>query len=922
MKVKLSQRQGLSRLQKAGIAVLSAALLAFVAVKVIIPLQSRAASEQSLESNQWIGSKSSQWKDAANWSLGRVPDRGDLVVIHAGGAENTSVEISRREEIEIGALDIRGCRLQIEGDLEVVSYVQAMSKNTQIEVSGELRCSEELILMGYSQLSLVKGVLEVYENTLLENAVCVIEEGEAVMHGAIELRRKGSLLHIKGGNLLSEGDLVLHHSKDFLNRFRVSGGDVVVKGATVFQKTLKDEKIPASLVVDGGRLELNETKRGLGLQGFIPGVYNYQLEGGEIVFHKDVLLDTLKEGDSAVMTLGHQAEVWSEKQKYSRDKEDDMVKVLHKGWVYSLSQSYWTSTGDVPGTADEWELLGKAEEEDESYSLNLVDAWKSSKLYQRSDPNEEVFVAYKGRIYRLSHTCNISKNNAPDKNEWAWLLWHEPGEAEINYEDRFFVSGGTAHFHGAFERWRGFQTYGENTLSFLGDGVDYQLKQGDVYHSLSIGPYAGLKLVGSSSVIGSLSNQSKRSVSGTGTLVFSGSSDQRIMSFQPLVIDRLEMKKDTGTISLRGVLDVQHSLRWTHVTPFVADPSLSSKSNVLRFGPNATVSGAGWYEGAVEKRGVSAFEFPIGKGGKRAAISISASSDTATYRAEYFEYDVPGYRKIASDLNAVSQMEYWTLKSLENGGAAEVTLHWSDGSWSQIEKVADLVVAEFNGNEWRSLGQNSSTGTSRSGAISARASISSASYYTYGSTSNTNAFTSQSVPIRIERQQNGLVFYASDLPSGLRFKEVLLSTDSLFTEYEVLQAYEENGRYEAEFYSQLNAGNGYARIVLENQEGEERWSEIQDLSLEAMAAIRVTGLYPNPVSAHEVSRLSLSSTATANATANVLDAKGALVQQISLSVVSGQSSIALQQLSQLQTGTYQLVLQSGPHRDAVSFIKM
>lgn len=922
MKIRLSQRQSLSTWQKVGIATFVLTVLGFVLIKTFIPIPSEASTVQSLEKNQWLGSKGHRWKDAANWSLGRVPNAGDLVVLHSGAAEENEIEIAKKETVQVGAIDLSGCKLVVEGTLNVTSYLQALSKGSFIEVTGQLTCQEDLILLSHSQLSVKGGSLSVAENLLMEEAIWIQEEGETTVAGDVELRRKGSLFHVIGGAVNITGDMVAHHSIHSVNRLRVSGGDMWVKGTTVFQKTNENEHIPASVLVDGGLLQLNETNRGRGQEGYLPGVYNYRIEGGELLFHKDVNLDTLQAGESSSRTLGQDAASWSEDAKYLRQESDDLIKVRYQGWVYALSQSYWAANGEKPGVSDKWVLIGKADEVDESFDLALVDEWKSSKLYQRSDVSEEVFVKYLGTIYRLSHTCNMSKNNVPDENEWAWLLWHQPGEAEVNYSDAFFVSGGKVRFKAAFQHWRGFETYGSNVLVFEGDGVNYPLKDGDVYHSIEIGPYARISSTGTSFIKGNISNQSSDPVSGNGTLTLAGSDDQHLRSFKELVVGRIEMRKDTGVVFLRGNLKVNYLLQWTNITPLVADRSIDATKSVLHFGVKAQVLGSGWYEGPIEKRGLSAFDFPTGKNGKKASISISASKDTCTYRAEYFEYDVPSYLKTSTELSGVSQMEYWSLKSIENGGKADVTLHWSNGSWSQIQEVSDLVVAEYHGTEWHSLGQNASVGSARSGAISAEASISKASYYTYGSISTTNSFTYAGVPVTVQRNQDRLTFYASDLPDGLKLDAFQLSEEGSFQNFETQWVQEQDGLYYVEVTSSDEGSELYARLVLKNQAGEERVSAITKVQNGSTPTVEIVSLYPNPVQDNLSSNLSLQSSEEASGTAHVVDAKGAVVQEIEIFLQAGQSSVSLPKLSQLQQGNYQLVVEFPNYRDAVSFMKL
>lgn len=161
---------------------------------------------------------------------------------------------------------------------------------------------------------------------------------------------------------------------------------------------------------------------------------------------------------------------------------------------------------------------------------------------------------------------------------------------------------------------------------------------------------------------------------------------------------------------------------------------------IVAGGSSTTGSNASFVSGPMKKVGDTAFEFPVGKSGKWAAIGISAPANIAdVFTAEYFPV---AYSNLTLDpsLMAVSDKEYWSLSRTGSSSNITVTLYFNSGLFSGIYSVLtqDLVVAYFNGTDWEDMnGTKFNTGTILAGTVSTE-NVNSVGFFTFGSPSGVN----------------------------------------------------------------------------------------------------------------------------------------------------------------------------------------
>lgn len=167
-------------------------------------------------------------------------------------------------------------------------------------------------------------------------------------------------------------------------------------------------------------------------------------------------------------------------------------------------------------------------------------------------------------------------------------------------------------------------------------------------------------------------------------------------------------------ITLASVLRVNGTLTFT------SGIISSNVSNYLHFAAGSSFTGASattHVNGPVRKTGNTAFTFPVGDGSNYLPLSISApSAATDAYTAQYLWASPLTFgTSLGSGLSLVSSQEYYSLN--RNAGTSNVSATLSWNSRSLVSNLSDLRVALWNGSQWTSQGNASTSGNSTSGTI-------------------------------------------------------------------------------------------------------------------------------------------------------------------------------------------------------------
>ncbi|MFN4123794.1 MAG: T9SS type A sorting domain-containing protein [Flavobacteriales bacterium] len=225
-----------------------------------------------------------------------------------------------------------------------------------------------------------------------------------------------------------------------------------------------------------------------------------------------------------------------------------------------------------------------------------------------------------------------------------------------------------------------------------------------------------------------------------GRVTFSGTSLQAIngSSSASPEFKNITLNKSSNTVNVNVPILV------TDEVNFTSGRMRTTSTNPITFADNATavnMSNNSYVNGPVIKEGDDAFTFPLGKGSVYRPISISAPSTTAArFVAEYFLDDsnilYPHSSKDAS-IHHLSACEYWILDRLASSAAVSVTLTWNTVSCG-VTSLGDLLVARWDGSQWRDHGNGGTTGNTTAGSITSSGPISSFSPFTLSSSNEEN----------------------------------------------------------------------------------------------------------------------------------------------------------------------------------------
>jgi hypothetical protein len=148
----------------------------------------------------------------------------------------------------------------------------------------------------------------------------------------------------------------------------------------------------------------------------------------------------------------------------------------------------------------------------------------------------------------------------------------------------------------------------------------------------------------------------------------------------------------------------------------------------------------------------------VGKVNKLALIGITAPAQpTDEFRAEYFMSPAhnSGYDSSIKDqtIHHISSKEFWILNRTAGSSAVTVTLSWESSRSGGINNLPDLLVARWNGSQWKNEGNGGTTGSLTTGTIQTLSAVSSFSPFTIASSSLSNplplrfiAFTARLLP--------------------------------------------------------------------------------------------------------------------------------------------------------------------------------
>ena len=207
------------------------------------------------------------------------------------------------------------------------------------------------------------------------------------------------------------------------------------------------------------------------------------------------------------------------------------------------------------------------------------------------------------------------------------------------------------------------------------------------------------------------SGTTAQTISGTGSTLFHN------VSFQG---NSFNLQQD---IHIDSLIDFESGIITSSQTSLV----VPTNSVLMLAGSSwLNASDACFVDGFVQKTGNTAFTFPIGNRGYYRSASLAApvtATDVFSARYLYADPSSAGYERIVKGIGVgvVSNKEYWIIERTTGSSTPSVTLTWNTGktSASVPTDLSKVQVVRWNGTQWISEGNVSTTGDATAGSVTA-----------------------------------------------------------------------------------------------------------------------------------------------------------------------------------------------------------
>jgi hypothetical protein len=738
---------------KAGALTFSVLLIALIAINTGIFKNSTAST---LIENRWIGQKNSDFNNDKNWSLGHVPTINEKAFFDS--LSGSKITIDRKDKLQVGEVELcAGVSLYVKGELIVNRQVLLHSHGSNITVSGSLEVADGFYALNRSNVIVEKGAaIDLQKDLVIENSVFKMNGGVLNTRN-VQLRRKGAQLIVEDGVVNVLSNLELFGSTNAQNKLIVNGGELINNGLVCFLKQNENQDINGELIVNDGKMVLNEFSRSPN-SFYFHDDYRITLNGGAIEVKNDLVFDTL-ESDDLIAKYGDNTTHWKSVKVYERAEVDEVVKVVYKEKEYWLSQNKWKSENEEPGVSLNWIYKGKVGEPDETCNCNNVQDWNENTKYIRENKDQEYFVRYKNIIYRMNKESTITKGNEPDNSSWAWTKWFECNDDKEIFRDQFESNGGELILYGNILTRNDLDL--ANTKLTIGNAAQFSSNNTIEVDELYLSRDALLLLNHDLIVNKDLYNHSDKGVMGKASLVFSGSAFSSIKGTKALLVNHLLVDKDSADITSYIDLEIGESLTWKTASPIhLVGASVSknktSQPTTVTFSLGASHSGNGWVNGAVRAVTNNEFVFPTGNEAFSAKIELSYPGETSIYKVEYINGYPPYYNELEGTLKNISKLEYWSIKTEKGNSKVVATAHWQNSNWSNINMPKDLVLVGLQSDKWISLGNRFCNEKEGAGNITAQKYLNDIELVTFGSVGGLNGLNNENSPFASENSNKGI----------------------------------------------------------------------------------------------------------------------------------------------------------------------
>lgn len=339
-----------------------------------------------------------------------------------------------------------------------------------------------------------------------------------------------------------------------------------------------------------------------------------------------------------------------------------------------------------------------------------------------------------------------------------------------------------------------------------------------------------------------------------GTLYAVGTNPQTFNGSNVIHTNDFTINKAADSLQLDNELQVSGILTFTNGR--ICSDHADKATEFVHFLDGATylnVSDTSHVDGVVRKTGDDVFSFPVGDDNNHQPISINEPDlVTDSFTAEYFELDAdPLYDEDLKEvtIDHISSCEYWILDRTNGNSDVNVTLGW-DANSCGVNDLNDLLVARWDGTEWKNHGNGWTTGNSTSGTITTFGTVSSFSPFTLASTSSNNPLPIEMTYFRAEMiDQEVVLKWETRSEINNDYFTIERSNDGI--NFESLTVIDGAGNSNVTLnYLTLDKspmyGVSYYRLKQTDFDGYSKYSQIISISINIFESEGQLTIHPNP----------------------------------------------------------------------------
>lgn len=368
------------------------------------------------------------------------------------------------------------------------------------------------------------------------------------------------------------------------------------------------------------------------------------------------------------------------------------------------------------------------------------------------------------------------------------------------------------------------------------------------------------------------------------------------------------------TVNTSGVFSMNNiPLQVTSTLSLTSGIIESSDSYPVIMLNGSSVSGAknsSHVNGPVEKRGNSAFTFPVGDGTVYASIAISAPSNSSdAFTATYFQSAYSNTTTLSSGLDHVSTEEHWILNRTTGSSNVNVTLSWNASRSGTVNSLSNLRVARWSGSTWNNQGNGSTTGNNSAGTVTTSSAVVDFSPFTIGSASTLNPLPVELISFRAQVIQNniGLNWATSNELNSDRF-DVEKSLDGVNWS-KIGQVKAAGNTTTVHTYQHTDAnpvvGLQYYRLRQVDINGEYKISQVVPVRYQLNTVVSNVNVFPNPAKGGNIN-INIKNNENADASITIYNSVGQVV--VKMESLSG--NIFTININDLETGLYTVEVSS------------